>query len=249
MAFAAPPGTRAVTAAPGLNRSGASLQTSTTTSPASPWARATDPTRMGSSGSSVGNLEHGPAVQGGGRRGEKRPQGVRGLSFPADHLPEIRRPDPERVDRGLPRHALVHVNQVRMIHQVPRAVFDEGLELRRVAHFLDFFAFFAFAGLAPPLAFRALAFALVLAFFALALVAFRGFRGAWALAFAFFALGALGASAAGASTIAARAGRREAGACLAIMTSTDSEGRAPRRIHCSNLPVSTMNFAGSVSGS
>jgi len=121
--------------------------------------------------------------------------------------------------------------------------------------FLDFFSL-AFRGLATPLAFRALAFALVFAFFSLALV-FRAFRGVLgAAALAFFALGAVDATASAGGwprldrrDLGQRRGRSAAGACLAIMTSTDSDGLAPFRIHCSNLAASIVNFAGSVSGS
>src|SRR5436853_1995923 len=113
-----PPGSWAVSVPPGVNRSGASLHASTTTSPWSPCARATEPTRMGPSGSSVGNLEHGAVVHRGRRRGEKGPQRVRGLALAADHLSEIGGSHAKRVDRGLARHPLVHVHEIGMIHQV-----------------------------------------------------------------------------------------------------------------------------------
>src|SRR6267143_279688 len=248
---ATPPGRRAVTDRPGSKRSGASLHTSTTTSPARPWARAIEPTRIGSSGPSVGNLEHGPPVLRARGRGEKRAQCVRGLPFPADHLSEVRGADPQGVDDGLPVDALVHVDEVLMVDQVPRAVFDERFQPGRIAHFLDFFALLTFLGFAMPLAFFAFALARLLAFFSLAFVAFRGAR--FALGAAFFAFvpfvdfAGFGSTAPGSGTepgsTGSGAGRSAPGACLAIMTSTDSEGRAPFRIHCSNLPVSIWNFA------
>src|SRR2546426_1375810 len=253
---ATPPGRRAVRDFPGSKRSGASLHTSTTTSPASPWARAIEPTRIGSSGSSVGNLEHGPPVLRARGRGEKGAQRVRGLPFPADHFSEVRGADPQGVDRGLPVDTLIHVHEVRVVDQVPRAVFDERFQPGGITHFFDFFAFLAFLGFAMPLAFFAFALARLLAFFSLAFVAFRGARFAFGAAFfaflvfvAFPGFGSAPGSGTRPGSTGSGAGRSAPGACLAIMTSTDSEGRAPFRIHCSNFPVSIWNFAGSVSGS
>ncbi len=113
----------------------------------------------------------------------------------------------------------------------------------------------------------AFAFARVLAFFSLRFVAVRGLRDALGAAFfsffsffsfisflAVFALGAGGAIPSAAITAPGSmgrsgTGRRAEGACFAIMTSTDSDGRAPLRIQFANFSVSIWNLAGSVRGS
>src|SRR5262245_40441159 len=109
----------------------------------------------------------------------------------------------------------------------------------------DFFAFFAAFGLAPPLAF---ALARAFAFFSLPFVV--RLAGAFFLTAAFFAFGAFAlAGRSGAAGFGRGAGRRASGACFAIMTSTDSDGWAPWRIHFANFSASTLNVDGFVSGS
>src|SRR6266853_1671736 len=117
-----------------------------------------------------------------------------------------------------------------------------------------FFAFLAFFGFAVPLAFFALALARVFAFFTLALVAAFGFRAVFGfapfgfVAFTFFGFGAAEGTSES-SGLGSGAGRSASGACFDTITPTDSDGRAPRRIHSENRSVSIRNVAGLVSGS